>query len=160
MPVNGPSRGLVQFLATAAYIGYLPWFPGTWASVFTAALVLAWQPEKLAALFWLWGVVVVGVWAATGYDRVYKTHDAGAIVIDEVVGQGIALFPLLILRETSVGWYTVAVILFRFFDICKPLGIDRLQRLPAGFGVMADDILAGLYAAILLVGGIWIKTLL
>jgi phosphatidylglycerophosphatase A len=103
---------------------------------------------------------VLGVWAATWYDRLNKTHDANAIVIDEVAGQLIALLPLLILRETGLGWYTGAVILFRLFDIKKPLGIYRLQSLPEGFGVVADDLLAGFYAALLLAGVVWIRILL
>lgn len=158
-----PPKAIIQILATASYTGYLPWCPGTWASLFTALGVwLFWRLAYplLAVFFWLVLIVVLGVWAATWYDRLYKTHDASVIVIDEVAGQLIALLPLLVLRETGLGWYTVAVILFRFFDIKKPLGIYRLQALPEGLGVVADDLLAGIYAALLMIGGIWIKTLL
>lgn len=164
MQINkSPSKILVKSIATAAYVGYLPWFPGTWASLLTMFLVFSfWRIDYpvLSVLFWLSMVIALGIWAATWYDRSYKTHDASAIVIDEVAGQIVALLPLLLLRETSWGWYTVAVVLFRFFDIKKPWGIYRLQDLPEGFGVMADDLLAGCYAALFTVGGIWIKILL
>ena len=150
-------------MATAAYVGYLPWFPGTWASIATGIFAyLFWRSgyALLSFCFWLLTVTVLGIWAATWYDRLYKTHDARAIVIDEVAGQMLAILPLLVLRETGLGWYTVAVVLFRVFDIKKPFGIFRLQTLPEGFGVVADDLLAGLYAALLLAGGLWIRTLL
>lgn len=152
-----------RFIATFAYIGYLPWFPGTWASLFTGLLTfLFWRQEYafLNVLFWLWAVIVVGIWAATVYDREHKTHDASEIVIDEVAGQIIALLPLILIRETGLGWYTMAVILFRIFDIKKPFGIYRLQDLPQGVGVMADDLLAGIYAALIMVGVLWIRILL
>lgn len=102
----------------------------------------------------------MGIWAATEYDRAHKSHDSKKIVIDEVAGQIISLLPLFIIRETGLGWYTMAVVFFRFFDIKKPLGVNRLQDLPQGLGVMADDLLAGVYAALLLAGVIWIRILL
>lgn len=158
-----PPQALIQFLASAAYSGYLPWFPGTWASLLTASMVFCFW-RLTPDLFFLGMVfsvlIVIGIWSATWYDRLFRTHDASAIVIDEVAGQFLALWPLLVLRETGLGWYTVAVVLFRFFDIKKPCGIYRLQTLPEGLGVMADDLLAGAYAALLIVGGLWIKTLL
>ena len=154
---------LSRLIATFGYTGYLPWFPGTWASLVTAILTfIFWRQDYafLNILFWLWAVIVVGVWAATAYDRDHKTHDASVILIDEGAGQIIALLPLLLIRETGLGGYTVAVVLFRFFDIKKPFGINRLQDLLQGFGVMADDLLAGVYAALILVGGLWMRTLL
>jgi phosphatidylglycerophosphatase A len=152
-----------RFIATFAYVGYLPWFPGTWASVLTGLFAFFfWRQDYLFlnVLFWLWTVIVLGIWAATVYDREHQTHDASEIVIDEVAGQIIALLPLFLIRETGLGWYTMAVILFRIFDIKKPFGIYRLQDLPQGFGVMADDLLAGVYAALIMAGVLWIRILL
>jgi phosphatidylglycerophosphatase A len=67
------------------------------------------------------------------------------VVIDETVGQWISLLPV-----TAVSpWWTIllAFVMFRFFDILKPLGVRRMEQLPAGYGIMADDILAGVYGA-------------
>ena len=114
----------------------------------------------LNVFFWLWMIIVLGIWAATVYDAVHQTEDSGAIVIDEVAGQIIALLPLLVMHETGPWLYVLSIALFRFFDIRKPLGIAQLQALPQGLGVMIDDVVAGVYAAILLVGVIWIRILL
>jgi len=82
------------------------------------------------------GDVVESVWG----------KDHGRVVIDEVAGMGIAL----LLIPLKWQYYIIAFILFRFFDIVKPLYIRRLEALPGGWGVMADDVLAGIYGNLVL----------
>jgi len=91
-------------------------------------------------------VSVVGVWAAHQAERVLGQKDPAAIVIDEVAGMALAVlaFPLT-LPTLAVGF-----LLFRLFDITKPFPARASQRAPGGLGVMADDLIAGLYAAIVL----------
>ena len=82
-----------------------------------------------------------GVIIATIAERIWE-HDSGKIVIDELLGMLVALF----LLPHKLLYYTLSLILFRFFDIVKPLFIRKLEKLPSGWGVMADDLLAGIYA--------------
>jgi phosphatidylglycerophosphatase A len=148
-------KKLIDFIATFCFSGNLPVFPGTWASFFTLFLGYYFLQGEffLNYLFLLYFILVIGTWAATEYDKMHKTHDSSRIVIDEVAGQLISLLPLFFGARSSVIYYVIGFVLFRFFDITKILGINKLQKLPKGVGVMADDVLAGVYSAIIL-GGI------
>jgi len=97
----------------------------------------------------------VGIWAADRYGAVTQTSDASQVVIDEFAGQWIALLPVaFFMPNNGFGWIA-AFALFRLFDILKPGPIGILdKRLKGGLGVMADDILAGVFAAILMTIGI------
>ncbi len=81
----------------------------------------------------------------------YWGPDPVVACVDETVGQWISLLPVV---AGVAPWWEIAVslALFRFFDIVKPLGIRAMERLPRGYGMMADDILAGLYSAAILIG--------
>ncbi len=95
---------------------------------------------------------LVGTWAAGRYARARGIADPGAIVVDEVVGQWLAL----VLVPPDIMAYALGFALFRLFDVIKPWPISLLdRRLKGGFGVMADDVLAGAMAAIVL-WNIWI----
>jgi phosphatidylglycerophosphatase A len=85
---------------------------------------------------------VLGIWAAGREEAYLGRLDPGCLVVDEVAGMLVALVGL----PVHLGWVLAAFFLFRVFDIWKPYPIDHLQRLPGGFGVVADDLLAGLYA--------------
>jgi phosphatidylglycerophosphatase A len=132
--------------------GWLPWAPGTWGSL--AALPFAWLiltyggPGLLAlAALALFGA---GCWAADIAARETQTKDPGWIVVDEVVGQWLTL---LAAPQSLIG-YAAAFLLFRLFDIWKPWPIGWAdQRLEGGFGIMFDDVLAAIYAAIVLIVG-------
>lgn len=97
-----------------------------------------------------------GVWAAGECERVYKKTDPGCVVIDEVVGQALTLSVIPTALSGSEGFFggwklwLTGFILFRGFDIVKPFPIRRLEKLPGGFGIMTDDVLAGIYGAIVL----------
>ena len=93
-----------------------------------------------------------GIWAGTRTEEISGHKDPGKIVVDEVAGQLIALIPLLFVKW-SITTVMVSFILFRFFDIVKPYPANRLQDLEGGVGVMCDDLVAGAYAAIILLVG-------
>ncbi len=93
-------------------------------------------------------VTFVGIWAGTRTEELSKRKDPGKIVVDEVAGQLIALFPLVFVKWSMI-MVMVSFILFRFFDIVKPYPANRLQELKGGAGVMCDDLVAGAYAAII-----------
>jgi len=137
-------------IATFFGAGLLKPGPGTWGSV---AAVLLWaayawlaHPSPLTLLFTLLAGValtlVFGIPAATIVERESGGHDPQFIVIDEVAGQWIALL------FSPADWRhgLIALVLFRLFDIVKPFPVRRLERLPAGWGIVFDDVAAGLYA--------------
>lgn len=131
-------------LATCFGIGYLPVAPGTWASLavtlvffFTPLSMLSWPYWLLIAT----AIYVVGVPAAAACERHFRKKDPGQCVIDEVVGQIIGF----LLLPRQAGFFIAAFLLFRVFDILKPFPIRRSESLPHGFGIMSDDVLAGLY---------------
>ena len=145
---------LPRLIATSFGAGYLPVAPGTWGAI---VAILLWLPLYVwaspAVTFWstLAAAViytVAGTWASTISER-YWGKDPVIACADETVGQWISLLPV---SPLSPWWMIlVSLALFRLFDIFKPLGIRSLERLPGGYGMMADDILSGIYAAIILV---------
>src|SRR5204862_4281903 len=100
-----------------------------------------------AMLLLILNVSMAGIWAATRAEKATQKKDPSIVVIDEVAGQMIALLSGPFWMQT---WWSVlsAFILFRLFDIWKPYPIRRLEALESGLGIMADDVLAGLYAVI------------
>ncbi len=139
---------LFMFIATGAYSGYLPKAPGTWGSLVG---VLLWLPMRNLAIAPYAAVVValffIGTAAAGAAEKIVDRGDPGLVVIDEIVGQLIAL--------ALVPQHPAAVVaafgLFRFFDILKPFPVGWLdQHIHGGLGIMLDDVVAGLYALIIL----------
>jgi phosphatidylglycerophosphatase A len=133
-------------IATWFGAGLLPFMPGTWGSL--AALPFAW------IIAWLFGaralllaaavLFFIGWWAAAHVSRASGIEDAGSIVVDEVVGQWLAL----VVTPPDLIAYALGFVLFRLFDIAKPWPARWAdERLGGGFGVMADDVVAGFYAA-------------
>lgn len=139
-------------IATFFGIGYIKPGPGTWGSVATtllwAAFALGAHPSRstllVATLAAIVVVVIVGVPAATIAEREAGRTDPGFVVIDEVAGQLIAL----LFCPPDWAHALIALILFRLLDITKPFPIRRIERLPAGWGIVFDDVGAGLYALI------------
>ncbi len=137
------------WIATGFGSGLSPVAPGTAGSL---AAILPWF--ALRELAWTWYLLVLvlafvlGVWAAQFVVRKLAVEDPGLIVWDEFVGQWLALLPLL---GQSFDWRLVAAgfLLFRLFDVWKPWPVRWADRhVKGGFGVMLDDLLAGLYAAL------------
>jgi phosphatidylglycerophosphatase A len=148
-------RSLSIWIATGLGSGYFPLAPGTAGSVLGLALVIAFRQTSLTPL-WL-GVSLaafagllffVGVWSAGKAEKVFGRVDPGQVVIDEVVGQIITF-----VATPRVTWkgLLVGFILFRVFDIVKPFPARRAERFPGGWGIMMDDLIAGLYSLIVLV---------
>ncbi len=147
---------LFLFIATGAGSGYLPKAPGTWASALTALFwfaAAAWQgPFALApSLLVVAGVFVVGVISAGAAEKLVDRPDPGLVVIDEVAGQLLALAMAPAHPVAALAGF----LLFRFFDILKPFPIRWLDRhIHGGLGIMLDDLMAGLYALLLLQTGL------
>ena len=163
-----PETALDYFsLAVTTFgVGYLPKMPGTYGSAVGVGVYLLfdwlesgaaiyltqnnWQAAQIAA--WLHAVNLIlfllfcllGVWAANRATLFFGNKDPQQAVVDEVIGQLIVF----LFVPFNLSWHFVLAgfLLFRLFDIWKPYPIDSLQNLPAGIGVCADDILAGVYA--------------
>ncbi len=137
-------------VATFFGAGYLKPGPGTWGSVGAmlvwAAFAMGAHPSRQTLLSTLIAaiavVIAVGVPAATIAEREAGRTDPGFVVIDEVAGQWITL----LFCPPDWAHALIALILFRIFDITKPFPVRRLERLPAGWGIVFDDVAAGLYA--------------
>ncbi|MGY9047539.1 hypothetical protein P775_19595 [Puniceibacterium antarcticum] len=146
-----------KIIATVLGVGYLRPAPGTWGSL--AALPLFWVLHVLGG-FWLALLAVVAVfalgWWATEREIAGKAdHDPSEIVIDEVVGQWIALLPIsfgagMMGAEITRLWpgWVAGFLLFRLFDIWKPWFVGWADRRGDALGVMLDDVIAGLFAAL------------
>lgn len=124
-------------------MGRAPFAPGTWGTLLGLPLYL-WLRDLPAGAY---AVVVLllfatGVWVCGLAERSLGRHDHPAIVWDEVVGFLIAVWQ----APRGAIWVAAGFVVFRLFDIWKPFPLSRLQRLPGGFGVMADDAGAGVYA--------------
>ncbi|MGB0625302.1 MAG: phosphatidylglycerophosphatase A [Alphaproteobacteria bacterium] len=138
---------LARLLATWFGAGDLPGAPGTWGSL--AALPFALVAVMIGGQFLLMALILVGfvagVWASGKLAAYHRLQDPQRVVIDEVVGQWLAILPL------ALDWrfYPVAFVLFRFADITKPWPLKDLERLHGGVGIMADDVGAGVYAGAL-----------
>lgn len=156
--INRRNSGLADraawLIATGAGAGFAPIAPGTFGSMEGVAIYLAIKalpvrPEGHLVLALASGLLlfIVGVWASSRACKITGLKDPGEIVIDEVSGQLISLAPLTL--APSIAGTVFAFLLFRIFDIFKPYPIYKLERLPSGLGVMADDALAGIYTAAL-----------
>jgi phosphatidylglycerophosphatase A len=142
---------LANLVSTWFGCGYTPRAPGTAGSL--AGLVIAVLLHEFAGFSW-WQFVLLAavcfgpsVWAATRTARALGLKDPGCVVVDEVLGQWIALA-----GARAFNWksYAAAFVLFRLFDIWKPPPVRQLEALPEGLGIVADDVMAGCYAALVL----------
>jgi phosphatidylglycerophosphatase A len=95
-------------------------------------------------------LTAAGIYLTTLTEKFLKKTDPALVVIDEWVGQWITLLPLIYSGRDDLFLFVLGLIFFRLFDIKKPFGIYQLQSLPGGWGMMADDVLAGVYSALLL----------
>lgn len=141
-----------RLIATSFGAGFLPVAPGTWGAIVGIILWLPlylWcpgMPAFIATAALTLFFTVAGIWASSVSEK-YWGKDPVAACVDETVGQLISLLPLCGGPAAAPWWLIlVSLALFRFFDIFKPLGIRSMERFPGGFGMMADDILAAVYA--------------
>lgn len=174
VPKSRSERSAKDYLALAigtCGVGYLRLAPGTWGSLVGVGIYLLLQfsmfrfvqllfPPGNFVRFQPWPIFIaaelvlvtiitfVGIWAASRTEKLLGRKDPGKVVIDEVAGQLIALLPLA--PRIHPGWMSIlsAFLLFRLFDIIKPYPARRLEALESGLGIMADDVVAGAYAAV------------
>jgi phosphatidylglycerophosphatase A len=147
------SSRLQFLLATCGGIGRVPAFSGTVASAVAAGLCVA---MVLAARTWLALVPFVlvggalGLWLGGRAERLFGSKDPPAFVLDEWVGMGVAMLGLG--ADVKLSWQAVvaAFLLFRLFDGAKPFPVSRLDRLKSCWGIMGDDVAAGVFAAMAL----------
>ena len=142
-----PFRRLGVFVATCAHVGYAPVAPGTFGSLVALALyyVIRRQQSSAIELGVIALVIVVGLWSATEAEHHFGGIDPGPVVIDEVVG----MLMTLALHPVNVWGAIVGFFIFRVLDIVKPWPARRLELLPGGFGVVLDDMMAGVYGNLL-----------
>ena len=142
-----------EMIATGLGVGHFPYGPGTMGALLA---ILIWYPITTMANHTTWFLItlalilaftLLGTWSSTVAER-YWGEDPSRVAIDEVVGQWITLLAV----PAVFSWWHVlaAFVLFRFFDIVKPLGVRKMENFKSGWGIMADDILAGCYGAILI----------
>lgn len=150
-----PVDRVAFLMATGFGAGLMPKAPGTFGAlesvvVFSIAFALAIASQTLVILIVTLSVVSfpLGVWASSRVCKATGIDDPSQIVVDEICGQFIALVPVAFAPST-LG-IILAFILFRLFDIFKPYPIRKLEHFHGGLGVMADDALAGVYAAALI----------
>ena len=168
-----PARTAKDYLAIAIAtcgVGFIPIAPGTfgsvvgigaWAIIRGGILAILWRfagRNNLNLILIISGLIAAelvavilitfaGIWAASRVERMHGAKDPQKVVIDEVAGQFIALIAVPLSLQT---WWTIllAFLLFRFFDIVKPYPARKFEDLHGGLGIMADDLVAGVYAAI------------
>lgn len=140
-----------RIISTGCYVGHLPGPAGTWGSL--AALVPAWFIHEAGGA---WGlavaaalVTIVGIWASAIYADALDLKDPGSVVIDEFAGQWFTL----VLVPNDPWLYLIAFAIFRVLDILKPWPANWADRhLPGGFGIVVDDVIAGLMGLVLMGG--------
>ena len=137
---------LAYAICSVAGAGYFPKTPGTFVSAIAAILYLIISPGWQGLFFAIVVALILGL-LFTGQVERLSGKDPGFIVIDEVGGQWLTF---LFLPKNDLIIVITGFILFRVFDILKPFGINKMQKLRSGWGVMLDDLLAGFYANIIL----------
>lgn len=140
-------ENIIKLTASGLGSGYAPFAPGTAGTLvglplFLALSSLPW-PFYLAAII---GLGLVAVYVSGEAEKIFQAKDSQKIVIDEIIGQQFALF----LVSPTLLHILAGFVLFRFFDIVKLFPARACERLPGGLGVVADDVVAGIYANIVL----------
>jgi phosphatidylglycerophosphatase A len=145
---------LAVFICSFGYLGYFPFAPGTIGSA--AGLALLWglrtsgapglEPVAIVLLF------IIGAWSGTHAEAHFGTTDPGQGIIDEVMGMMVTLLFI------PFGWRAVLAgfVIFRILDVVKPFPAAHFERLPGGTGMMADDLIAAVYANLLLRVVMWL----
>jgi len=145
---------LIRIISTGLGTGYYPIAPGTAGSL--VILIAYWicpEISTLELLLFICGLSVIGIYSATVTEKEMTTRfgqdkgtDPGIIVIDEIIGMLIALLAI----PKTLFFLITAFILFRIFDITKPFPVRKVEKLHAGWGIVLDDVVAGIYANIVI----------
>ncbi len=161
LPEAYPGTSVTALLATWFGSGLLRPGAGTWGSVAALpfALALGFLGGGWLLLAATGAIFAAGTWAAERLGRALGEVDASQIVVDEVAGQWLALVPVFWLASPGPSWawsLLAGFVLFRLFDVTKPWPAGAFDRLKTAWGVMLDDIAAGLYAAVLVGAALWL----
>ena len=142
-------RSLARFIATVGPLGHSPIAPGTMGTLAAIPIVLFLGGQTTLFMVCI-TLTIVGIWAAGETARDLRQHDPQIVVIDEVCGMLTAML------FVPVTWPRIltAFLAFRFFDVLKPPPVRQLERLPGGFGIVLDDLMAGGYAWLVVQAGI------
>lgn len=144
-----------KLFSTSLGIGYIKG-GGTVAALFCCICwYLAWAggyPPLFLSLLITLVITLVGVWSSSIVEKIWG-KDPSRVVIDEVAGMCIGL----LFVPVNLKYVLLALVLFRFFDILKPLFIRKMENLPSGWGIMMDDVLAGIYTNIIVNAVVWFK---
>ncbi|MFZ5906698.1 MAG: phosphatidylglycerophosphatase A [Nitrospirota bacterium] len=137
----------LKHIATLGPIGHLPVAPGTWGSLAALLLYIVLEPSVIIQGILLLFLIPLGITASSSAERTLNRKDSKHIVIDEACGFLISVFFV----PFSIGYCIAAFFLFRIFDILKPFPARKFETVfSGGLGIMADDIIAGMYANIIL----------
>ena len=146
---------LFKLIVTFFFVGNVRVAPGTIASFATVVIFYAFAKyfNFFSFALTILAVTLLSFVAVAAYTNDILEKDKSEIVIDEVIGQSIALLPLLIFTDgnsPTIFMCLISLLFFRFFDIVKPYPINKIDKMNNAFGVIFDDILAGIFAALLL----------
>jgi len=133
-------------LSTFFYIGYLPFIPGTFASIVGVFLFYLIKDNSAMHILFTLTLIILGFLVAGKAEEIFQRKDARCIVIDEVAGMLLSL----IFIPYDIKLVIIAFIIFRILDALKPYPAGTLQNLKGSLGIMSDDIIAGLYTNIIL----------
>lgn len=133
---------ILALLGTSLYIGYIPIAPGTFGSLLAIPLIVLLSKNTDIYLLVTIIISIIGIISASHLGKTWKKKDDQRITIDEFAGMMVTLLFI----KTSWWIFIIGFVLFRFFDIIKPLFIRSVERAPGGFGVMLDDIVSGIFA--------------
>jgi phosphatidylglycerophosphatase A len=136
------------FVATCGYLGYVPIAPGTFGSAAGLIVFAAvrWANSPALELALIAFLFAIGVWSANAAEKHFGGVDPAPVILDEVVGMLITLA----LIPVNLPGAIVGFLLFRLLDVIKPWPANRLEALPGGLGVMADDAMAALYGNVVM----------
>ena len=138
---------LITFLATGFYSGLSPIAPGTAGTLAGVLICLICLPMPwILRLIFVILLLALSIYVAGQAEKIYQKKDDQRIVIDEIIGLQVTMLPVAI----NILTLCVAFVLFRTFDIWKPFPLKNLQKLPGGWGVVVDDVAAGIYAGVFL----------
>ncbi len=138
---------LIVFLASGVYTGYSPFASGTVGTLVGIPLYLM-LPHRQPPLYLILTLLFIGAAIRLSHkaEIIFDAHDSGRIVIDEIAGFLVAMF----LLPASWGYILAAFFIFRAFDVAKPPPVRYLEKLPGGYGVVLDDVMAGIYTNLVL----------
>jgi len=148
MPDGLKRASLGLFVATCGYLGYVPIAPGTFGSAAGLVVLAAvrWTGSPLLELAAIALIFAVGVWSGNLAEKHFGGVDPAPVVLDEVLGMLITLA----LIPVNITGAIVGFLLFRLLDVIKPWPANRMEALPGGLGVMADDAMAAVYGNIVM----------